>query len=333
MLDDDGMGTVDIRLAVTVTVAGDTIEVDFTGSSPQVTGNINSPLLSTEAVVCYVLVVLLDRDIPKNQGIMNAVRVTAPAGTIVNPVFPAPVAARTHTCQRVADVVMGALVEALPEVVIAASNGANTTAILSGVDPRTGRPYLLFETYGGGCGGRPFRDGKDGVQIHVPNAANTPIEVLENEYPILVEEYGWAEDTGGAGKFRGGLGLRRVLRPLDHTCSFTGAGERFRHAPWGVFGGQSGGLGRYRLLGDDGSELPLVSKPPPQPCRADQRIVIESPGAGGYGDPHKRSRVALAVDLRSGKFSPDFIREHYGVEADELEQLALEPMALDYEEG
>jgi N-methylhydantoinase B len=332
VLDDDGMGSRDIPIRVQVGVRGDRIRFDFSGSARQVKGNINCPLLATKACVCYAMVALLDREIANNQGIMNAIEVVAEKGTVVNPVFPAPVAARTHTCQRVVDVVMGALAPALPQAVIAASNGANTTAIVSGIDPRRGRPYVLFETYGGGCGGRAFKDGKDGVQIHVPNAANTPVEILESEYPLLVEEYGWARDSGGAGKYRGGLGLRRVIRPLGHTCTFTGAGDRFYHRPWGLFGGRSGGLGSYTLADDAGGTTPLQPKPAPLDCRPDQRLIIESPGAGGYGDPRERDQARLAADWRSGKFTAEYMAQSYGLDRAALDRLPLDAAALDYVE-
>ena len=330
VMDDDGMGARDIPIRLRVTVAGDRIKFDFAGTAPQVRGNINCPLPSTVASVCYAMVALLDREIPNNEGIMNAIEVEAEAGSLVNPVFPAPVAARTHTCQRVVDVVIGALAPALPRAAVGAGNGANTTAILSGVNPRTRKPYVLFETYGGGGGARWWKDGKDGVQIHVPNAANTPVEILESEYPLLVEEYTWAEDSGGAGQYRGGLGLRRVIRPLDHTCTFTGAGDRFRHPPWGVFGGKPGGMGSYRLVDDQGTVTPLPPKPAPMPCGPSQRIVIQSPGAGGYGDPAKRSPQQLAVDWHSGKFSAAYMAEQYGLAPDALDRLPLDDGALDY---
>ena len=121
----------------------------------------------------------------------------------------------------------------MPGKVIAAANGANTAAVFSGVDPRTGHTYLYLETLGGGMGARPGKDGKDGVQVHITNTSNLPVEAIEQEYPLRVEEYSLVEDSGGAGQYRGGMGLRRVVTPVDHECSFNGVGERFRHQPWG----------------------------------------------------------------------------------------------------
>jgi N-methylhydantoinase B len=332
VLDDDAMGTHDIPIRVAVTVKGESIHVDFAGSSPQVTGNINTPLPATIASVAYALMVMLDNSIPANEGVLNAISVSAPRGSIVHPVFPAPVAARTHACQRIVDVVMGALAPALPGRAIGACNGANTTVILSGTDPRSGKPYLLFETLGGGCGGRPWKDGKDGIQIHVPNAANTPIEVLESEYPLVVDHYGWVEDSGGAGRFRGGAGLRRVLRPLGHSCLFTGTGERFAHRPWGVFAGHPGAPGQFVLESNNGLRTRLSSKPSWITIGPDQRLVAESPGAGGYGRPSERSREKLAVDYKSGKYNLNYLMREYGLAREEIEALALPAGALDYDE-
>ena len=146
-------------------------------------------LNATQAAVCYSLKALLDPEVPNNQGVLDSVEIIAPKGTLVNSVFPAPVAARANTCQRIIDVVLGALAEAFPEKTIAAANGANTTAVFSGTDPRTGQPYLYLETLGGGMGARAMKDAKDGVQVHITNTSNLPIEAIEMEYPLLVEEY------------------------------------------------------------------------------------------------------------------------------------------------
>ena len=130
--------------------------------------------------------------------------------------------------------------------------------VFAGVDPRSGAPYVYLETLGGGMGGRNDRDGKDGVQVHITNTSNLPVEAIEMEYPLRVEEYALVDDSGGAGRFRGGMGLRRSVRPVGHTCEFNGVGERFRLAPWGIFGGEPGLSGRFQLQRPDGtlSELP-----------------------------------------------------------------------------
>jgi N-methylhydantoinase B len=316
VMDDDGHGTRDIPITVRIEVQGDRIRLDFTGTSPQVPGNINTGLNATQAASCYAIKALLDPEVPNNQGVLNVVEICVPRGTLINCTFPAAVAQRATTCQRIIDVVLGALAPALPEAAVGAANGANTTAVFAGVNPTTGQPYVYLETLGGGFGGRATKDGKDAVQVHITNTSNLPVEAIEMEYPLLVEGYGLVEDSGGAGTHRGGLGLRRSVRPVGHTCIFNGAGERFRHQPWGVFGGGAGRPGRYLLRHDNGREVRLDNKPMGVTVTPSQTVVVETPGAGGYGPPAQRHIDQLREDLRSGKFTAAYIAEHYGVVLD-----------------
>ncbi len=312
VMDDDGLGTVDIPIRVKVEVAGDHIHFDFAGTAPQVKGNINTTMNATQAAVCYSLKALLDPDIPNNQGVLDVCEISAPEGSLLNSLPPAPVAARANTSQRIIDVVLGALAPALPEAAVGAANGANTTAVFSGVDPRTGRGYLYLETLGGGFGGRNDRDGKDGVQVHITNTSNLPVEVIEMEYPLRVESYGLVEDSGGAGEYRGGCGIRRVISPVGHRCIFNGAGERFRHRPWGVYGGAPGARGRFLHERADGTTVELDIKPSGIAVEPGERIVVETPGAGGYGAPERRAADRLAEDRASGKFSETYLKRFYG---------------------
>jgi N-methylhydantoinase B len=203
----------------------------------------------------------------------------------------------------------------MPERSVAAANGANTTAVFTGDHPLTGRRYIYFETLGGGFGGRFARDGKDGVQVHITNTSNLPVEAIEMDYPLIVECYGLVENSGGAGRHRGGLGLRRVIRPLGHDCTFSGSGERFRRRPWGAFGGKPGEPGRFVRIEADGSETVLASKPGGVVFGPDQKIMIETPAAGGYGAPELRDPADIRADVASGKYSEDYIREHYPTDA------------------
>ena len=310
VLDDDGLGTVDIPIRLAVTVTGDRAVFDWRGSSPQVRGNVNVPINATQAAVAYALRALLDPEIANNQGILDCCEIVAEEGSIVHCVAPAPVAARAHTSQRLIDIIIGALAAAVPERVVGASNGANTTAVFSGRDPRNGRDYLYFETLGGGFGGRADRDGKDGVQVHITNTSNLPIEAIETEYPLRVVSYGFIEDSGGPGKYRGGGGLRRVIQPVGHECLFNGAGERFRNAPWGVFGGGAGRPGRYVLEGPEGART-LDVKPSGVDVPADARIIVETPGSGGYGPASERDADAVEADRRSEKFTEAYLALHY----------------------
>lgn len=311
VLDGDGLEAQAIPIRLRVRIEGRRARFDFRGTSPQVPGNVNVTLNATQASVCYALKALLDPEVPNNQGVLEAAEIRAEPGTLLNATFPASVASRAHTCQRIVDVVFGALAPALPGRVVAAANGANTTAVFAGVDPRRGSPYVYLETLGGGMGARPDRDGKDGVQVHITNTSNLPVEAIEAEYPLLVEEYGLIEDSGGAGRFRGGAGLRRRVRPVDHACVFNGVGERFSHRPWGLFGGSPGASGRFLLRERDGARRRLPDKPDRVRLSPEQSLIVETPGAGGYGPPAERDPERLRADRRSGKFSEAFLGRHY----------------------
>ena len=314
VLDDDGLKARDVRFALSVEKAGERIVFDFTGSSPQVPGNVNLTLNAVQSSVCYALKALLDPEMPNNQAAIDAVEIIAPPGTVANCVAPAAVALRANTCQRVIDVVIGALASVLPEQAIGAANGANTSMVFAGVDPRSGAPYVYLETLGGGMGGRSDRDGKDGVQVHITNTSNLPIEAIEMEYPLRVEEYALVEDSGGPGRYRGGLGLRRSVRPIGHVCEFNGVGERFRHAPWGIFGAGPGASGRFLLQGADGSRSELPPKTGRMELAPEQAVIVETPGAGGYCPASDRSPADIERDRVSGKFTTAYLRRHYAAQ-------------------
>jgi N-methylhydantoinase B len=311
VMDDDGVGTRDIPICVRIDVANGRIRFDFAGTSRQVAGNINVTLNATQAAVCYTLKALLDPQVPNNQGMLDLPEIVVEPGSLLNAGFPAPVAARANTCQRIIDVIVGALAEALPQEVVGAANGANTTAVFFGVDPRTNAQYLYLETLGGGFGGRAEKDGTDGVQVHITNTSNLPVESIEMEYPLLVESYGLIEDSGGPGRFRGGMGLRRAIRPVGHDCMFNGAMERSTHPPWGVFGGGSGACGRFVKIDRAGKSTVLATKPSGELMREGETIIVETPGAGGYGPPAERSRAATERDALTEKFSQAYIGRHY----------------------
>ena len=311
VMDDDGFGTTDILIRAAVTVAGNRIHVDFTGTAPQVAGNINCTPSATLSAISYTLKALLDPEVPNNQGVIDVCAYTAEPGSLLDAVFPAAVANRAHTCQRIIDVLIGALAPALPERAVGAANGANTVAVFTGPHPATGRRYIYFETLGGGFGGRFAKDGKDGVQVHITNTSNLPVEAIEMEYPLRVESYGLVEDSGGAGRHRGGLGLRRVIVPIGHTCTFSGSGERFRNRPWGIFGGGEGRSGRFVRIEADGSETVLPVKPNAIPFGPGEKVMVETPGSGGSGPPAERAPAAVEADRRSGKYTDGFIAAQY----------------------
>ena len=312
MMDDDGVAAQDVLIKLTIRKTGQGLVFDFTGSDPQVPGNINLTANAVRSSVCYVLKALLDPDMPNNEGVFQAFEIVAPVASIVNCRAPGSVALRANTCQRVVDIVLGAMSAVLPERIIASANGANTSLGFAGEDPATGSPYVYLETLGGGMGGRNDRDGKDGVQVHITNTSNLPVEAIEMEYPLRVEEYSLVVDSGGAGRWRGGLGLRRVIRPVGHVCEFSGAGERFRRGPPGIFGGEAGRAGAFRLLRADGSIENLPGKLTRLILHPGDAVAVETPGAGGYGSPKERPREKLAEDLCSEKFTRRCIENHYG---------------------
>jgi len=312
MMDDDGVAAQNVLIKLTIRKAGQGLVFDFTGSDPQVPGNINLTANAVRSSVCYALKALLDPDMPNNEGVLQAFEIVAPVASIVNCRAPGSVALRANTCQRVVDIVLGAMSAVLPERIIASANGANTSMVFAGEDPATGSPYVYLETLGGGMGGRNDRDGKDGVQVHITNTSNLPVEAIEMEYPLRVEEYSLVVDSGGAGRWRGGLGLRRVIRPVGHVCEFSGAGERFRRGPPGIFGGEAGKAGAFMLLRADGSMENLPGKLTSLILHPGDAVAVETPGAGGYGSPKERSREKLAEDLCSGKFTRRCIENHYG---------------------
>ncbi|WP_282604352.1 hydantoinase B/oxoprolinase family protein [Pelagibius sp. Alg239-R121] len=310
LVDDDGLSREDIRIKVAISVTNDEIEFDFDGTDPQVEGNNNVTMAGLQAACLYCLKVLLDPDCPQNHGMLNPVTIKAPKGSVVNATFPAASAARAQTAQRIVDVILGALAPAYPERITAASNGANTSAAFFGRSAE-GKYYVYLETLGGGAGARAYRDGTDGVQVHMTNTSNLPIEALETEYPLMIERYEYVEDSGGAGKYRGGLGIRRDYRPIGHETTFSGQGERFVHSPWGIFGGAPGATGKFAILSDSGKERRLANKPSALRVGPDSVINVVTAGAGGYGDPQERPVDAVAGDRKSGKFSQDYIDKHY----------------------
>ena len=311
IMDDDGMGTFEIPISIKITVNGSKICFDFTGTSDQVRGNINVTRNATQASVCYALKALLDPDAPNNQGMLDLPEIIIERGSLLDANFPAPVAARANTCQRIIDVIIGALSKAKPEAAVAAANGANTTAVFSGIDPKSGESYVYLETLGGGFGGRAKKDGKDGVQVHITNTSNLPVESIEMEYPLIVHSYKLINSSGGAGRYRGGLGLERIIQPINHSCIFNGAGERFSHKPWGIFGGSQGSSGEFLKRDCNGNRERLPNKPISVNISEKEAVIIRTPGAGGYGRAEERSKEDLTEDANSDKFSNEFLNQNY----------------------
>jgi N-methylhydantoinase B len=282
-LDDDGFGNEEIRIAVRVAVLGDRASVDFTGSSPQVEGPVNANYAVTLSATVYVFRCLSAADIPCNQGCFEPLAVTAPEGCVVNARAPAAVGAgNVETSQRIVDVLLGALAQALPDRIPAASQGTMNNVLLGGHDPRTGRPFAYYETLGGGMGGRPGLAGASAIHTHMTNTRNTPIEALEHAYPLRVEAYRVRRGSGGAGRFAGGDGLVRELR-MGAEGTLTLLTERRRRGPWGARGGANGTPGRNWLQREGRvEELPAKAV---LRVRPGDVLRVETPGGGGWGSP------------------------------------------------
>ena len=288
-----------------IEVRGDEIFLHF-DSPPQVRAGLNLVWTGLLATVYYAVKTLVGAEIPANAGLFRPIHVSAPPGTMLNCSPPAAVNSRTQTCQRVVDLIHGALAAAIPERIIAACNGACVSSTFSGVDPRSGRFYVYLETIGGGSGARATKDGLDGVHVHITNTSNLPVEALEAEYPLVVERYALVDDSGGAGTWRGGLGIVRQIRAEGHDCHAFVHGARRRSAPWGLFGGHEGG--RCRIEYSPGVAPPVGAQTFLKPG---QSVSIVTPGAGGYGDPRRRDRALVRRDLAEGTISREVARESY----------------------
>jgi N-methylhydantoinase B len=275
-LDSDGTGSGPVRIVARVRVAGDEMEVDFTGSDPQQRGNVNAVLAVTVSCVTFVVRAVTGPDVPPNAGGMRPVRVIAPEGTVVNARFPAAVSAgNVETSQRIVDVLLGAFARALPGRIPAASNGSMNNVLIGGED------FAYYETIGGGQGARPGADGMDGVHTGMTNTKNTPAEAIEYAYPLRILRSELLDGTGGAGRNRGGLGIRRDVEIVAERAVVSLQTERRRSRPWGLEGGEPGAAGRNLLL-RDGAWTQLPDKCTFDAVRGDV-VSIRTPGGGGFG--------------------------------------------------
>ena len=299
-----------LDLKIRIEIRGDTMHLDFSGNPPQGRHALNIVWTALLATVYYAVKTLVDPTIQPNAGLYRPIEVFAPPGSIVNAVAPAAVDSRTQTCQRVVDLIYGALAEAIPERVTAAHNGANTAIHLVGTDPKTGEIYTYLETLGGGFGARATKDGLDGVQVHVTNTSNLPVEALEQEYPLMIERYEMIPDSGGPGRFRGGMGLLREIKVVASEVEFGYSSTRIESAPWGLFGGLPGGRAGLEVKRAE------TGPPPERPTqlRTGDSLVITTAGGGGYQDPKTRDRDLVASDLKQGKITPQSALETYGLE-------------------
>ena len=324
--DDCGRGTDPLRVFVTVLVDGDEITVDFEGSSPQTRSGMNSAFNYTLAYTWHtVKSALVQQTLPQNAGTMRPIRARAPEGSLFNPRPPAAAGARAVMQQRIVDVILQALAQAIPERVIAASSHwANP--IFEGIDPRGGRRFVYYDIIVGGMGARPHKDGAEAVCGSF-NLENIPVEVNESNYPILIERLELIPDSAGAGTFRGSCGLRKDIRFLGERGSVSNLSDRHRFPPPGLFGGRPGALGRTLLNPGTEREQDLHPKAIYPLAHADL-VSLRVSGSGGYGDPRARDPELVARDVALGHVSADQAREGYGVVIDPVSG-AVDAVATD----
>jgi N-methylhydantoinase B len=315
-LDDPDPTRRDLKFVVTITVSGDELTVDLTGTSPQVSDRpINLPFEGTVDCAIWLTLrsILLDSavygHIPQNSGLTRPITIVAPKGTLANPIFPAPVIARFCPGNQLADTVMKALAQAVPQQVSAGIGNLRVIAFSGAVQ---NHPWVHMEIFEGSYGGRYGRDGMDAVDTLYANTRNNPIEDIESHLPLRVNRYELRESLVAAGKWRGGVGSVRAFTYLSDG-GFSVEGDGHKHRPWGFSGGSDGYPGELVLQTKDGARTALPSKVPYQKVARGDCLVTYGPSGGGYGDPFGRDPAAVLDNVLDGLFSADAAREQYGV--------------------
>jgi len=314
-----------IPVKVKITVKGDTIVFDYTGSAPQVRGGVNCPFSVTCNSTWFTVKTITDHTIPINQGCYRPIVIICPEGTVLNCTYPASVVSGvTETSPRIIDMLLRTLSEAVPDRVVAQSNDAACSGIFSGVDPDKARAKTLrrkhvqyIDPHGGGYGARPMRDGVNAIRVLVGNAGMTSVEQIENLIPLTVESWHLVPDSGGAGRWRGGLTSERVYRVHFDEATLTVIAERGLVAPKGLFGGLEGGCFKSSVTHADGTSDTIPSKGDYVVVHKDDVVRVRPAGSGGYGDPLDREPERVLADLRNGYISRNSAEEHYGVVVDE----------------
>ena len=302
-----------VKIKVKTIIDNNGILFDFEGTDPQVDDSFNSNIACTRSACYYVVKVLVDPGLPPNIGTYRPITVKAPYGSVINCKAPAAIANSTIiTAPKVVDVLMGALYKAAPERSAAASNGVTSLFNIGGTDSR-GNLYNYIETYAGGQGAMKTLDGMDAVQTHMTNTRNAPAEVIEMTYPLMVRSNSLEPDTDGAGRFRGGLGMRRCIQVLSTKTTLTLSTDRMAKHPWGVYGGMGGGTSHCILQTPDKVVRELAYSKMTLPVDTDTIVTIITPGAGGWGDPFTRDPQKVLKDVREELISIERARDCYGV--------------------
>lgn len=319
-LDDDGFADDPIRIAATVRIAGDTISFDLTDCAAQVSGPMNATRSMSYSGVAFVTKTLLDADVPINDGFYRHLSYRTEQGTVVDAVHPAAVAGGWEVCFRVAETCFQALAPVLPDRIPAGTKGIICNVSFGGYNAQKHEHYAFYETIAGGFGGTAKADGMDGVQPHVHNTENAPVEETEAEYPVRIDRFELVTDSGGAGEHRGGLGVRRDYWFVGDDTSFSIVSDRTKFQPHALDGAQPGSPAEFVLAPGAADEQVLRSK-----CTVrlapGQLISVRTPGGGGHGDPRRRGTAELAADLAAGKVSADALRDRYGLTADQVAEV------------
>lgn len=321
-LDDDGCVDEPAKVQVNVHIKGDSMTVDFDGSSPQTKGNVNCPWSCTQGGVFYTMVGIVDPHMALNSGAFRPISVASKAGLVTNPLPPAGVTARSQTMTKIVEAMLRAMSEVVPDRVVAGSHGQACTNSFSGVHPDTGKRFSYIEIQGGGAGARPDKDGPDGQDLHLGRFMNTPVEAAELENPVMIERYEFIPDSGGAGKYRGGLSLRRDIRFLTDV-TWARYSDRQKFEPLGLFGGMAGSKGSFTLNPNTYEEKRCKSKGVDQ-LRAGDVLSIRLPGSGGYGPPTERAPERVRWDVVNGKISIESARKYYKVVFDKEMNVDME---------
>ena len=302
-LENTGTSDDPIKIAVTIKVQGEDVKIDYSGTDNQVEGPVNAVWGVTLSGVYYVFRCVTDPSIPANDGCYKPIEAYAPRGTLLNPTPPAPVAGgNVETSQRNVDVLLKALAQAVPDRVCAACQGTMNNVSMGGMNPRTGKQWSFYETIAGGMGGRLNLDGIDGIHTHMTNTMNTPIEVVEKEFPLRFLKYELRCDSGGPGKWRGGTGIERSWKLIAPSATVSILAERTEIQPWGLLGGLDGESGDYTIIDSKGTVQKLRSKCTLRMTSGDV-LTIKTPGGGGYGPPLQRDRYLIQKDILDDKVS------------------------------
>lgn len=313
-IDDDGFIDTPLPIAIAITVHGDSVTVNYEGTAPQVPAALNSTKSYTNSCTYLSVRCVLKGDIPNNAGVFRAIDVKAPDASIVNPKLPAAVAARALTGYRIVDAMFGALAQIVPDRVPAAGEGGNTVVCLGGYR-EDGSPFIIVDMICGAWGGRPDKDGIEAITNPSQNLSNTPVETMESQHPVRVEEYALVPDSCGAGEYRGGLGVARSYRLLADEASLQLRADRMKIRPYGLAGGDEAGPAVNEITTREGNHVSLPSKINRKMDRGELVRHVQ-PGGGGFGDPFMRDPQRVARDVWNTKISAGYAREHHGVVVD-----------------